>query len=59
MLPATRRLIGLIMEGEDSLIRTRGRNRGFPMKAKKIIRRLYIAVIEVAIKVIIRAQAFV
>lgn len=51
--------MGLIIVGVDSLISTTGRNRGLPIKAKKIIRRLYIAVIEVAMSVMIRAQAFV
>lgn len=59
MLPIISRLMGLIIEGVVSWIVTIGRNRGWPMKAKKMIRVLYIAVMEVAISVIIRAQAFV
>lgn len=38
MLPISNRVIGLISKGLFSLIRTRERNRGFPSRAKKIMR---------------------
>lgn len=59
MLPTARRLIGFINFGLFSLIKMRVVKRGYPVKAKKIIRILYIAVREVATKVVVRAQAFV
>lgn len=59
MLPKARRLIGFTSIGLFSLIVIKGGNRGFDIKAKKIIRRLYTAVREVANSVISRAQAFV
>lgn len=58
MLPQASRLIGLITCGSFSLIGERGKNRGVPIETKKITRRLYAAVNEVAISVRIRAQAF-
>lgn len=59
ILPISRRIIGFINSGLFSLIRIRVGNRGFPSNTKKIMRVLYIAVNEVAIRVISRAQAFV
>lgn len=38
MLPISKRVIGLISKGLFSLIKTREGNRGFPSRAKKIIR---------------------
>lgn len=58
MLPSASRLIGFSRVGLFSLIRTRVGNRGWPSRAKKISRVLYMAVKEVAIRVIKRAQAF-
>jgi len=57
MLPQASRLIGFKTAGLFSLIGESGRNRGCPIEAKKIIRKLYTAVNEVAIKVRVRAQA--
>lgn len=59
MLPIIKRVIGFINIGLFSLIKMRGGNRGFPSRAKKIMRVLYTAVREVAIRVNKRAQAFV
>lgn len=59
MLPIIRRMIGFISMGLFSLIKTRGGNRGFPSRAKKMMRVLYTAVRDVAIRVNKRAQAFV
>lgn len=59
MLPIRRRLIEFIRKGLFSLIRMRVGNRGCPRSAKKMIRVLYTAVREVAIRVIKRAQALV
>lgn len=56
MLPQPRRLIGFNTMGLFSLIEGRGRNRGWPIRVKKVIRRLYVAVKEVATRVRIRAQ---
>lgn len=58
MLPHASRLMGLMIVRLFSLIGEKGRNRGCPIEAKKIIRKLYTAVKEVAIKVSVRAQAF-
>lgn len=57
MLPQARRLIGLITAGLFSLIGRKEVNRGVPIVTKKITRKLYTAVKEVAIKVRTRAQA--
>lgn len=59
MLPISRRVIGLISKGLFSLIKTREGNRGFPSRAKNIMRVLYTAVRDVAIRVSVRAQALV
>lgn len=59
MLPIARRLIGLVSKGLFSLMTIVGGKRGCPRRAKKMIRVLYTAVREVAIKVISRAQALV
>lgn len=59
ILPISRRMIGFINSGLFSLIRIRVGNRGFPSSTKKIMRVLYTAVNEVAMRVISRAQAFV
>ena len=59
MLPARSRLIGLISDGLFSLIRVNVEKRGCPNSAKKMIRALYMAVRDVAMRVISRAQAFV
>lgn len=58
ILPTASRLIGLTMVGLFSLAYKIGLYRGDFIDAKKIIRRLYTAVNEVAIIVKIRAQAF-
>lgn len=58
ILPQASRLIGLITVGVFSLRGDKGRNRGAPMEAKKITRKLYTAVKEVAMRVRVRAQAF-
>ena len=58
-LPINKRLIELIRNGLFSLIVIRVGNRGCPRSAKKIIRVLSMAVKEVAISVIKRAQALV
>lgn len=58
-LPTARRLIGFISRGLFSLIETSVVKRGYPVIVKKIIRMLYIAVRIVAIRVVVRAQAFV
>lgn len=59
MLPTARRLIGFISEGLFSLIVMEDINRGCPIRAKKMMRALYVAVREVANRVIVRAQALV
>lgn len=59
MLPINSRVMGFISRGLFSLIRIIQGNRGFSSRAKKIMRVLYTAVSEVAIKVSNRAQAFV
>lgn len=59
MLPKAKRLIGFMSILLFSFIIISGGNRGFDIRAKKIIRRLYTAVREVATSVINRAQAFV
>lgn len=59
MLPIRRRVIEFINRGLFSLITIKGEYRGFPSVAKKMIRVLYMAVSEVATRVINRAQAFV
>lgn len=59
MLPIRSRLIEFINEGLFSLIIMRVGKRGCPRSAKKIIRVLYTAVKDVAIRVIVRAQALV
>lgn len=59
MLPIIKRIIGFINRGSFSLIKMRGGNRGFPSRAKKMMRVLYTAVREVATRVSKRAQAFV
>lgn len=58
MLPQARRLMGLITVVLFSLIKEKDRNRGVPITTKKITRKLYTAVNEVAITVRVRAQAF-
>lgn len=58
ILPQARRLIGFSSVGSFSLIGDRGKNRGCPIDAKKIIRKLYTAVKDVANRVRVRAQAF-
>lgn len=58
ILPINKRVMGFVNRGLFSLIKIREGNRGFPSSAKKIIRVLYTAVSEVAIRVINRAQAF-
>ena len=58
MLPQANRLIGLITAGLFSLMGERAVNRGCPIDTKKMMRRLYTAVKEVAIRVRVRAQAF-
>lgn len=57
MLPMRRRLIALRSRGLFSLIKIREGRRGWPSSAKKIIRVLYTAVREVAMRVMSRAQA--
>ena len=59
ILPSARRLIGLRRDGLFSLIGVRVWKRGWPSRVKKMMRVLYMAVREVAIKVIRRAQALV
>lgn len=59
MLPTARRLIEFISEGLFSLIVAEDINRGRPIRAKKMMRALYVAVREVANRVIVRAQALV
>lgn len=58
MLPQARRLRGLMIIGLFSLIGGSGLNRGWFIDTKKIIRRLYAAVRDVARRVRVRAQAF-
>lgn len=58
-LPIRRRLIEFINKGLFSLTKTKLGNRGWPSSAKKIIRVLYTAVRDVAMRVVIRAQALV
>lgn len=58
ILPISKRVMGFVNKGLFSLIKIREGNRGFPSSAKKIIRVLYTAVSEVAMRVINRAQAF-
>lgn len=59
ILPTRRRLIALRRRGLFSLIRIIVGKRGRPNKVKKIIRVLYTAVREVAIRVMDKAQALV
>ena len=59
MLPTVRRLIGFIRRLLFSLIRVEVVKRGYPVKVKNIMRLLYIAVREVATRVVVRAQALV
>lgn len=59
MLPISNRIIEFVSGRLFSLIKITGGNRGFPSRAKKIMRALYTAVSEVAIRVSNRAQAFV
>lgn len=54
-----RRLIELIRAGLFSLIMMGEGDRGCPSRVKKIIRVLYTAVMDVAIRVMVRAQALV
>ena len=58
-LPIIRHLMELIKRGLLSLMEVRGEKRGCPSRAKKIMQVLQIAVREVAIRVINRAQALV
>lgn len=58
MLPQASRLIGLITVGLFSLMGDSARKRGWPIETKKMTRRLYTAVNEVASRVRVRAQAF-
>ena len=58
MLPHASRLIGLVREGLFSLIGENELKRGNDIVTKKITRKLYTAVKEVAIRVKVRAQAF-
>lgn len=59
MLPISRRLMELMSSGLFSLIKMRVGKRGCPNNTKKIMRVLYTAVRDVAIRVINRAQALV
>lgn len=59
MLPSARRLIGFINWGLFSLIVIRVEKRGCPVIVWEIMRILYIAVREVATRVVVRAQALV
>lgn len=58
MLPQARRVIGLIIEWLFSLIGKIVRVRGELIEEKKIIRKLYTVVKEVAIRVKIKAHEF-
>lgn len=58
MLPQARRSMGAVNVWWFSLIGDRAGNRGDPIVTKKITRRLYTAVNDVAISVRARAQAF-
>lgn len=58
MLPQARRSMGAVIVLWFSLIGDKEGNRGDPMVTKKMIRRLYTAVKDVAISVRARAQAF-
>lgn len=58
ILPHASRLIGFITDGSFSLIGASVIDRGCPIDAKKITRKLYTAVNEVAIRVRASAQAF-
>lgn len=58
MLPSSRRVMGFVIKGLSSLTQIMGEKRGLFSSAKKIMRVLYTAVSEVAIRVSSRAQAF-
>lgn len=59
ILPKASRLMAFFSCGLFSLILIVGRNRGLDMITKKMIRVLYTAVRDVAMSVIVRAQALV